>query len=164
MKKLTYLKRLSLLLLPICLVSCSTVNSKVGGYFDLDTDVTLTFIVDEDVNPDDNKMSSPVILRLYELKTTKAFENANFIDLYEQDIEVLGKTMLTEQKLKALQPGNKINTSFVLSKETMYIGLYAEFLQYQNAKYKLVIPITQTNVVDSKAKIHITGNKMVLLQ
>lgn len=164
MKKTSYIKSILIITLSILATACSTMNSKVGGYFDLDTDVTLTIVIEDDVNPDDAKVSSPVILRLYELKSSKAFENANFIDLYERDIEVLGKTMITEQKLKALQPGEITTASFVLSKDTTYIGLYAEFLQYQDAKYKLVIPVAQMNLVDSTAKIQLTDNKMILLQ
>jgi type VI secretion system protein VasD len=131
---------------------------------DLDTDLKLSFIVEKNVNPDDNKVSSPVIVRMYELKSTKAFENANFIDLYERDSEILGKTMITEQALKPIQPSEDSTAKFVLSKGTKYIGLYAEFLQYEDAKYKVIIPVAETNVVTSTAKVQLIDNKMVLLK
>jgi len=164
MNKFNISKLLTLVALALTLASCSSVNSKVGGLLDLDTDLKLRFVVDESVNPDDSKISSPLIVRMYELKSVKAFENANFIDLYERDAEVLGKTMITEQSLKPIQPSEDRTAQFVLSKGTKYIGLYAEFLQYENAKYKVIIPVAETNVVSSTAKVQLTENKMIILK
>lgn len=164
MNRLNFGKLLTIFTVALTLASCTSVNSKVGGLLDLDTDLKLRFVVDESVNPDDNKVSSPLIVRMYELKSTKAFENANFIDLYERDSEVLGKTMITEQSLKAIQPSEDRTANFVLSKGTKYIGLYAEFLQYEDAKYKVIIPVAETNVVSSTAKVQLTENKMIILK
>ena len=146
------------------LTACSAANTKVGSLLDLDTDFKLSFIADADINPDDANVSSPVIIRMYELKSTKQFKNANFIDLYERDTEVLGKSMITKQSLKAIKPSEKNERSFVLSKEAAYIGLYVEFLQYEDAKYKVTIPIEQTNVISSSAKVQLIGNRIVILQ
>lgn len=146
------------------LTACSTANTKVGSLLDLDTDFTLSFIADNDVNPDDANVPSPVIIRMYELKSTKLFEKANFIDLYERDSEVLGKSMITKQSLKPIKPNDKNESSFVLSKEAQYIGLYVEFLQYEDAKYKVTIPVEQTNVVSSSAKVQLSGNRIIILQ
>ena len=164
MIKSTLSKLAALAAVVLTLASCTSVNTKVGGLLDLDTDLQLSFVVDKSLNPDDSKVSSPVIVRMYELKSTKAFENANFIDLYERDSEVLGKTMITEQSLKPIQPSEGRTAKFVLSKGTKYIGLYAEFLQYEDAKYKVIIPVAQTNVVSSTAKVQLTENKMIVLK
>jgi len=146
------------------LTACSTANTKVGGLFDLDTDFKLSVIADRDLNPDDADIPSPVIIRMYELKSTKLFKNANFIDLYERDTEVLGKSMVVKQALKAIKPNEKNERSFVLNKDTAYIGLYVEFLQYENAKYKVTLPVEQTNVVSSSATVQLSGNRIIVLQ
>ena len=164
MIKSTLSKLVALTAVILTLASCTSVNTKVGGLLDLDTDLQLSFVVDKSLNPDDSKVPSPVIVRMYELKSTKAFENANFIDLYERDSEVLGKTMITEQALKPIQPNEGRTAKFVLSKGTKYIGLYAEFLQYEDAKYKVIIPVAETNVVSSTAKVQLTENKMIVLK
>ena len=163
MIKSTLSKLIALAAVVLTLASCTSVNTKVGGLLDLDTDLQLSFVVDKSLNPDDSKVPSPVIVRMYELKSTKAFENANFIDLYERDSEVLGKTMITEQALKPIQPNEGRTAKFVLSKGTKYIGLYAEFLQYEDAKFKVIIPVAETNVVSSTAKVQLTENKMIVL-
>jgi len=140
--------------------SCTTINTKVGGFLNLDTDLSLTFIVDADINPDDKKIPSPLIIRMYELRSPNMFKKSNFIDIYEKDAEILGADMIAKKRLKYMEPGETRETSFVLSNETKYVGLYAEFLEYKDAEYKLVIPIAQTNVISSSAEIRLSGNKM----
>ncbi|MCP4321111.1 MAG: type VI secretion system lipoprotein TssJ [Psychromonas sp.] len=164
MNKLKFLKTFYVSAMVLLLASCSVVNTKVGGVLDLDTDFQLTFVVEDNINPDDSKEPSPVIVRMYELKSTKLFENSNFIDLYERDVEVLGKSMITQQSLKAIKPSEARTANFVLSKDTKYIGLYVEFLQYEDAKYKVTIPIAQTNVVSSSAKVQISENTISILK
>ena len=148
----------------LLLTSCSAVNTKVGGVLDLDTDFQLSFVVEQNINPDDNKIPSPVIVRMYELKSTKLFKKANFIDLYERDSEVLGKSLIAQQVLKAIKPGEQRKANFVLSKDTQYIGLYVEFLQFNNAKYKVTIPIAQTNIVSSAATVQLSENTISILK
>ncbi len=164
MYKSKVIKRFLFGLVMVFSTSCSTINTKVGGMLDLDTDLQISFFVDSDVNPDDNRIPSPLIVRMYELKSPKLFENANFIDIYERDSEVLGDDMITKQKLKPIKPGENKKASFVLSKEARYIGLYAEFLKYKDAKYKLIIPVAQTNIVSSSAKIQLSGNRIIILK
>ena len=142
--------------------SCTTINTKVGGLLNLDTDLKLTFVVDADVNPDDNKTPSPLFVRMYELKSPKMFNKANFIDIYERDSEVLGADMIDKQRLKHIRPGETREASFVLNKDTKYVGLFAEFLKYKDSKYKLVIPVAQTNVVSSSATIQLSGNRLII--
>lgn len=144
--------------------SCTTMNTKVGGLLNLDTDLKLDFVVDADVNPDDNKTPSPLFVRMYELKSPNMFNKANFIDIFERDAEALGADMVAKQRLKHIKPGETRETSFVLSKETRYVGLFAEFLRYKNSKYKLVIPVAQTNVVSSSATIKISGNRLQIIK
>jgi len=143
--------------------ACTKLNTKVGGILDFDSDLLISFFVDADVNPDDNKISSPLIIRMYELKSPKIFKKTNFIDIYEKDTEVLGADLVAKQKLKPIQPGENRKVSFVLNKETEYVGLFAEFLKYKNAEFKLIIPIAKTNVFSSSANIQLSGNKLILM-
>ena len=145
------------------LSSCSSINSSVGGFFNMDTDLEIIFKVDADVNPDDDKKSSPLFVRMYQLKSAKMFNRANFIDLYEKDKDVLGADMISKQKLRRIKPGESRVENFVLNKEARYIGLYAEFLQYKKSSFKLLIPVVPTNVVGTSEDVLIAGNKLVHL-
>ena len=141
--------------------ACSSLNSAVGGIFGADTDLTLSFKVDSDINPDEHKTPSPLFIRMYELKSTKLFDKANFIDLYERDKETLGADFIAVQKLKRLIPGEERENSFVLNKKTRYVALYGEFLNYRNAKYKLVIPVVQHDVIGTTITVKVSGDSIV---
>lgn len=138
--------------------ACTAINTKVGGFFNLDTDLELVFKVDADINPDDSNTPAPLFVRMYELKSTKMFNKANFIDIFERDKEVLGADMITKQRLKRLKPGEDRKNDFVLNKKTRFVALYAEFLQYKDAEYKVIIPIVPHDVIGTTAIIQVSGN------
>ena len=163
MKLILTVKNIIVGMVFIVLSACSTVNTSVGGFFNMDTDLEIKFKVDADVNPDDDRKPSPLFVRMYQLKSTKMFNRANFIDLYEKDKEVLGADMISMQKLRRIKPGESRVENFVLNKETRYIGLYAEFLQYKKSGYKLLMPVVPTNVVGTSEKVLIAGNKIIYL-
>lgn len=160
MKRIIQLRPIAIVLVLAAMVACSSLNTKVGGVFKLDTDLHLTFKTDADINPDDKKRPSPLFLRMYELKATKQFEKANFIDLFERDSEVLGADLVAKQTLKRLKPGDERTDKLVLKPETRYVGLFAEFLQYKDAKFKLIIPISPTNVFASSGTVYLYGNTL----
>lgn len=141
--------------------ACSSLNSAVGGVFGADTDLTLSFKVDSDINPDENKTPSPLFVRMYELKSTKLFNKANFIDIYEGDKEVLGADFIAVQKLKRLKPGEDRENSFVLNEKTRFVGLYAEFLNYKSAGYKMIIPVVQHDVIGTTINVKVSGNRII---
>ncbi|MBL1276980.1 MAG: type VI secretion system lipoprotein TssJ [Ectothiorhodospiraceae bacterium] len=144
--------------------ACTTMNTKVGGMLNLDSDLKINFLVETDINPDDNQTPSPLILRMYQLKAPTAFNKANFIDIYEKDTEILGSELVSRKKLKRIKPGENHETRFVLDPETKFVGIYAEFLKYKDADFKLIIPIAQTNVFSSTADVKISMNKLILVQ
>ncbi|HEY9052470.1 MAG TPA: type VI secretion system lipoprotein TssJ [Gammaproteobacteria bacterium] len=144
--------------------ACTAINKGVGGYLGLDTDLKLSFEVDADINPDERKKPSPLYLRMYELKSTKMFNKADFISLYERDSEVLGADLISVQKLKPLKPGESRDDSFVLDSKTTYIALYAEFLQYKDSVYRVIIPVVPNNVVSTTATVRISGNKLKVIE
>lgn len=161
MKYLLNVREILLVASLIFLTGCSSINTSVGSFFNMDTDLEVKFKVDSDVNPDDDKKPSPLFVRMYQLKSTKMFDRANFIDLYEKDKEVLGADMISKQILRRIKPGESRDENFVLNKETHYIGLYAEFLQYKNSSFKLLIPVVPTNVIGTTEKVLISGNKLI---
>jgi len=161
MKQFGLVEIFILILVTISLSSCTSVNSKVGGMLNLDTDLAVTFEVDSDINPDEDKRPSPLFVRMYQLKSPKMFNKADFINLYERDKEVLGADLVTKHKLKRFKPGESREEHFVLDENTQYIGLYAEFLSYQSSTYKLIIPVTAHNVIKNSATILISGNKII---
>ncbi len=147
----------------LLLNSCTSLNGWVGTKLGLDTDLSITLKVDSDINPDDKKKPSPLFIRLYELKSPKMFDRADFIGLYERDKEVLGADFIAKQELKRIIPGEGREDHFVLNKDTQYIALFAEFLDYRTSKYKVITSIVANNVVSTSIVIQISSNKIILL-
>lgn len=149
--------------LAVLSVGCSEVDSKVGGVLNLDTDLKMEIRVDSDVNPDEKGQPSPIYLRLYELKTSKLMEKSDFISLYERDKEVLGSDLLARQELKRLVPGETRNERFVLSPETQYVALFAEFFHYKKAKYKVIFPVKKNNIFRNAIEVRLSGSDIIIV-
>ena len=160
--KLNQLLKLALVaLISVVISACQSMNSTVGGYFDLDTDLQIDFIVDADINPDELDRASPLFVRLYELKTRKMMKKSDFIEIYERDKEVLGADMVAVHKLKRFKPGESRTEHFVLDKETHFVALYAEFFEFKGSNYKLIIPVVANNVFRNSVVIRILGNELI---
>ena len=137
------------------LSGCSSAKNKPVG-----TDLKLNFIVEGNINPDENKRPSPVFVRLYELKSPTIFNKADFIDLYERDKEILGSDLLAKQMLRPLPPGVTRSEKLVLTSGATQIGLYVEFSQYRGSAYKATFPIILNSVGKNEVTIRISGNEI----
>lgn len=164
MKYSTQFKLLLCALSVFFLNGCQSMNSAVGGYFGLDTDLEIQFIVDADINPDELGKPSPLFVRMYELKSKKMIKKADFISIYERDKEVLGADMINVHKLKRLKPGESRNEHFVLDPATQYVALYGEFLEFKQSAFKLVFPVSINNVFRNTVKIRVSGNDLVFAE
>ncbi len=158
-----YLKFLMMCMLLASILGCASLNHEVGKRLNLDTDLKIEILSEADINPDEENKPSPVFVRLYELTSTTAFEKADFIDLYERDEETLGDSFIAKQELKRLVPNTFREESFVLSTETRYVGIFAEFFHYENAQAKVFFPVTEANVIRNNVGIKISGNRVQLV-
>lgn len=144
--------------------SCQSNKSTIGGYLNLDTDLKIDFLIEADTNPDEAGLASPLFIRMYELKSEKIIKKADFIDIYERDKEVLGADLVDMHVLKHFEPGKTRSEVFVLNKKTKYVGLYAEFLEFKESKFKLVFPVVTNNVFRNSVTIRVTGNELRLIE
>ncbi|MFA0789629.1 type VI secretion system lipoprotein TssJ [Microbulbifer echini] len=134
-------KLLQLTLLGILVVSlaaCQTTRRTLN----LDTTVELSVEIREDVNPDDDGRASPVVVRVFMLADDRQFAREDFLNLYENAESRLGKDLLDTVILKEFAPGEQRVEELPLSPDVKYIGLLAEFVQYQQADALMVLPIT----------------------
>ncbi len=159
-----WIKTLGLALVICALTACSSSKSRVGGVLNLDTDLKLTFTAASDINPDDNNRPSPVFVRFYQLKSSTAFDKADFIDIYERDKELFGGDIINKQTLKPLVPGETRTERFVLEPGTRAIAIYAEFSQYAGSTYKVAFPVTENNVIRNAETIKIAGRTLSIVK
>lgn len=126
----------------------------------LDTDVRITFDVGLEINPDEKHSPSPLYIRFYELGSDQRFSKADFLEIYQNDEQLLGDDLLVRRELSAFRPGGSREERFVVSPDTRYVALFAEFYQYRNTRYKVIFPVTPHNIIGDSVRVQIQGAKM----
>ncbi len=111
------------------------------------TTVQLHMVVSEQANPDLNGRPSPIVIRIYELKSLGKFEEADFYKLFENYDSHLGPE-LTGAEQYHLKPGDVNIIKRTLSAETKYIGVLAAFRDTNQALWKDTIQLTDEKTTD----------------
>jgi type VI secretion system protein VasD len=113
------------------------------------TRVVLDFEAAGDINPNIARRASPLVVRIYRLKSYSVFEDSDFISLYENDAQVLGEELVQKQEI-FLKPNEKRTVFFEPSDEVETIGVLAAFRYYEQGRWKVVtrIQTNKTNVIN----------------
>ena len=100
------------------------------------------------INPDARNRPSPVVIRVYELKTPAAFESADFFSLFDKDQATLGADMVAREEF-TMRPGDSKNINRELKPDTRFIAVFAVFREVEKSTWRAVIPLTigQKNTV-----------------
>lgn len=106
--------------------------------------------VDKRVNPDGSGRPSPVVLRVYELKSLSAFNTADFFALFEKEGETLGGDLLGREEFQ-LDPGETRAYQRQLQPDTKFIGVVAAFRDLERARWRQTAPLP-----DKKKSLKIT--------
>jgi type VI secretion system protein VasD len=88
-----------------------------------------------DVNPDSRRRASPVTVRIYALKTTAAFDSADFFALFEKDQATLGAEMLAKEEM-LLRPGESKVLALKLGPEAKSIAFFAAYRDLEKASWR----------------------------
>jgi type VI secretion system protein VasD len=87
------------------------------------------------VNPDVRRRPSPLMVRVYELKSTASFDAADFLSLYERDQATLAADMASREEIM-LKPGDSRSWDKTLSPDTRFIAVFAAFRDIDRARWK----------------------------
>src|SRR5256885_968574 len=69
-------------------------------------------VADMDINPDREGIPKPVLLRIYELRASAAFDRAGFFDLQDKDDGQLGSDFVRREEF-LVAPGQQIGRAHV---------------------------------------------------
>jgi type VI secretion system protein VasD len=163
-KPISYIASITIAGTLLLLCACSSSKSSVGSALDVETTLKVNFVVDATINPDDQKRTSPVFVRLYELKSPTIFQKADFLDLYEKDTAVLGGDFVNKQNLKPLTPGVNRTEVVHLKNGATTVGLYVEFSQYRGANYKVTVPVVEHSISKNEVTIKISGTDVSIVK
>ena len=115
--------------------------SSTKKMLDLDTTAVLDIRIAEEVNPNEDGRSTPVVIRVFSLADERQFKREDFLNLYEDAANRLGKDLIDEVKLRELAPSEQRIEKLELTEDTRFLGIMAEFSQFQNAQALIVLPI-----------------------
>lgn len=93
-----------------------------------------------DLNPSVSQRPSPLLLRVYELKTAAGFNQADFMALYQSDTATLGADMVSREEF-TLQPGETRPYNKQLGAETRFLAVFAAFRDLEKARWRVAVPI-----------------------
>lgn len=121
----------------------------------------LTIFASDDVNGDE-KGASPIQVRVYELKSDKAFNDADFFSLTTNEKAMLDDDVLKKNKY-ILRPGQNQTIARTSSPETTAIGIIAGYRDLKDTVWRAVytLPIApdaswmRAIVPANKVKLHI---------
>lgn len=113
----------------------------------------LRFLVDADlqINPNEQQEPSPILLRVYELKSVTQFLQAQFFELLDNDSQKLGPDLVAKREFE-MKPGDKQEFTRQTPLETRHIGVIAGFRAIDAARWRAsteLDPDRGTNVVIS---------------
>jgi type VI secretion system protein VasD len=128
-------RQLAAQLLLLSLSACADKGPKTTG---------LRFIVqaDELINPNSRNEPSPVVLRIYELKSLNAFQQANFFELLDNDTTALGQDLVGKREIE-IKPGERQAFERATPSDTKYVGVIAGFRSMDTATWRASVEIEQ---------------------
>lgn len=93
-----------------------------------------------DLNPSGTGRPSPLPLRIFELKAATAFNKADFLPLYQAELQALGDEMLSREEI-VLAPGETRAMQKVLNPETRFIGVFGAYRSFERAVWRSIAPV-----------------------
>lgn len=120
----------------------------------------LDFTARAELNTDDSGKSSPVVIRMYQLKDPKSFEAASYNDLVDGDQEALADSLLATKEI-VLKPSTSISVDTPFDKNAEYVGIVALFKDPDLKKnnWRLVLERRDLNISSAR---NITVNPSML--
>jgi len=92
------------------------------------------------INPSVSQRPSPLLVRVYELKSATAFNSADFVSLYQNDQATLGAEMVAREEI-TLNPKESRPWARTASPETRFIGVLGAFRDLDHAKWRSVLAL-----------------------
>ena len=99
------------------------------------TPVSLTLTAAADANPDARGRASPLVVRVYVLKTPGVFQSADFFALYDKDVATLGADLVQREEVQLL-PGENKKLAFTLQPEAKIVGVIGAYRDLEHATWR----------------------------
>ncbi|SON52143.1 type VI secretion system lipoprotein TssJ [Vibrio tapetis] len=136
------------------LAGCSSSTVPVISQMNLD------IVTDATTNPTSNSEANPVVVRVYQLTDKQLFNQTPFIDLYNNDTTSLASNVISKQVLPIVLPNTSQTIVLDVNKNTLYLAVLVEFVDYQEATTKAVVQLPQDG--SQYPKLSLSGTQATL--
>jgi type VI secretion system protein VasD len=116
------------------------------------TTVSVALAAAADVNPDRNERPSPILVRVYELRSAGVFESADFFTLLEQDSAVLGADQVGRWEYQ-LEPGDRVVLDAEIKSGSGHIGVVAAYRDIEHARWRATAAIEPNRANDFEIQL-----------
>ena len=117
------------------------------------SEIQLLVVAGPDVNPDARKRASPVLVRIYALKSAAPFEAADFFSLFEKDTATLGAELVQREEF-LLRPGEERALPLKFGPEVKSIGVMVGFRDLERARWRDVHAINIGKAAELKVRLN----------
>ena len=142
------MNRVRFLAVPLCAVALAACKSAPPPP-PAPTIVRITVNALDTANPDRTGRPSPVVVRVYELKTTAAFDSADFFTLYGKDQATLGGDLNAKNEF-LLRPGDNRSVEQTVQPGTKFVAVVAAYRDIERSRWRVTEPVppNQTTVMN----------------
>lgn len=145
-----------LLLTTIGLASCGLFKKKQPPPPPEPTRVVLEFETAGDINPNIEDRSSPLVLRIYQLKSYSVFNKADFFSLFDKEDQTLAGQLTGKEEIM-LKPNEKRTVYFETQSDTRTIGIMGLFINSENTRWKASAGIRPNKTTVIRVQVNGTG-------
>ncbi len=87
----------------------------------------LEIMAGADINPNVEGGASPVVVRLFQLRTDAEFAGAQYLPLYYHEKDVLGQSLISRDEFPLVAPGAKLEQDLPVSPDARFFGVMVGF-------------------------------------
>jgi type VI secretion system protein VasD len=135
--KSAVMKSLAMLTLTVGMGTTGAQEAKVPTKLLLKIEATAS------TNPDESGRASPIKVRLYELKDSNNFAEADYFGLNAGDKSILGADMLMKDEF-ILRPGETKTIERASHNQTTSLGILAAYRDLPNSTWRVIHPLKKT--------------------
>lgn len=100
----------------------------------------LASIAAADLNPDSSGRASPLVVRLYALRSLTEFEKADFFSLYEKDEQILAADLVKREEL-VLKPGATTTVPQEFAPDVQFIAVLGAFRDIERSTWRASVAV-----------------------
>jgi type VI secretion system protein VasD len=130
----------------------------IAAAADAKVKATMVIATSADTNPDASGRPSPIVIRVYQLRTDAAFTSADFAALFADDQKVLGQELISRNEFM-LAPMERQTLDITVAGDTRFVGAVAAFRDIRNAQWRSVVPAPREGLTVSveRARVVLTA-------